>query len=156
MSWNGTHRKFVNALILFFYTAFIVGCSEGNPTAKSIKPAAMNFAQPPNIGGLARGEVKPPTIEEANAELAKQGENWLYGSGFGATTLNVATCIVFPPYILYLLGNAGLQMAGYEPVYLTDAVPEPAREEVAGVYDGVVSVPGRIAAVTAGEEFREK
>ena len=116
----------------------------------------MDLTKAPNIGALARGEVKPPTIEEANKELEKQGGNWLYGKGIGATTLNIATCIVFPPYILYLLGNAGLELAGYEPLYITEAVPEPAQSGVTQVYDDVVSVPGRIAAVTAGEEFRDK
>ena len=120
------------------------------------RPEKMDLTKPPNIGALARGEVKPPTVDEANKELEKQGENWLYGPGFGSTTLNIATCIVFPPYILYLLGNAGLEMAGYEPIHITDAVPDPANESVNEVYNQVVSVPGRIAAETAGEEFREK
>ena len=124
--------------------------------ARLERPVAMDLTKPPDIGALARGEVKPPSVDEANKELEKQGENWLYGKGFGSTTLNVATCIVFPPYILYLLGNAGLEMAGYEPIHITDAVPEPARGGVNEVYDDVVSVPGKIAAETAGEEFRDK
>jgi len=115
----------------------------------------MDLTKPPNIAALATGTQRPPTPEEASEELSKQGEDWLFGKGLGSTTLNVATCVIFPPYVLYLVANAGLQMAGYEPIYITDAVPEPAKKQIDAVYDGVVSVPGRIAATAAGEEFRE-
>ncbi len=68
---------------------------------------------------------------------------------------NVGTVVVFPPYALYLLGNAGLALAGYEPLYVTDALPGEARDAALTVYDGITSVPGRIAAGVAGEEFSE-
>ena len=67
--------------------------------------------------------------------------------------LNVGTVVLFPPYALYLLGNAGVAFAGYEPMYVTDALPEPARKEVLGLYNGVTGVPGRLNALVAGERF---
>lgn len=169
MSLTGTNSR-LTLRILFCSLLVLtpIGCSLGDgaelkqaqdrsPVRASLKrPAEMDLTKPPNIGALARGEVKPPTVEEAGDELEKQGENWLYGKGFGSTTLNIATCIVFPPYILYLFGNAGLEMAGYEPLYVTEAVPDSAKAEVTEVYDQVVSIPGKIAAEAAGEEFRDK
>lgn len=67
--------------------------------------------------------------------------------------LNIGTVVVFPPYALYLLGNAGVAFAGYEPLYVTDALPEPARKEVLGFYNGVTGVPGRVNALVAGEPY---
>lgn len=168
MSLIGTNRRFsFGNLLCIFLLLGPFGCSvnhadlkraQNRPSerARLNRPAEMDFTKPPDIGALARGEVKPPTIDEASEELERQGGNWLYGKGFGSTTLNIATCIVFPPYILYLLGNAGLEMAGYEPLYITEAVPEPAKGGLNEVYDQVVSIPGIIAAETAGEEFRNK
>lgn len=67
--------------------------------------------------------------------------------------LNVGTVVLFPPYALYLLGNAGVAFAGYEPLYVTDALPEPAKKEVLGLYNGVTGVPGRLNALVAGERY---
>lgn len=62
--------------------------------------------------------------------------------------------VVFPPYIAYLLGNAGLALAGYEPLYVTNLLPNTPRGYVLTVYDGVTSVPGRFNAAVAGEEYK--
>ena len=165
---NSKCRFLTRFFILITFGIGLVGCSVSSkpdlklaqaaqPQRARLKsPDVMDLTKPPNIGALARGEVNPPTVEQASDELEKQGANWLYGKGVGATTLNIATCIVFPPYILYLLGNAGLEMAGYEPLYVTEAVPEPVKSEVTQVYDEVVSVPGRLAAGAADEEFRDR
>lgn len=67
---------------------------------------------------------------------------------------NVGTVIVFPPYALYLLGNAGLQLAGFEPLYVSEAIPGKAGKYVKGAYEDVTSLPGRLTSFVAGEEFQ--
>jgi hypothetical protein len=115
----------------------------------------MDLTEPPNLLGLAKGEVVPPNPDEAQELLEQEGAEWFYGRGLGATLLNVGAIIIFPPYGLYLLFNAGMKMAGEEPVYISDALPGEARERVAAVYDEVVGVPGKITSTLANEEFRE-
>ena len=109
----------------------------------------------PSVPALAKGEVSPPTGGDVGQMLERAGEHWFYGRGFGATALTVGTCVVFPPYILYLLGNAGLQLAGYQPLYLTDALPETPRKDLLQTYDNIVSVPGWLSANIAGHEFEK-
>ncbi len=91
--------------------------------------------------------------EDAEDQLSKFGHHWFYGPGLGQTMANVGTVIVFPPWAIYLLGNAGLAVAGYEPVSLTSLLPDGPRRYVDGAYGGVVSVPGRITAAVAGERY---
>lgn len=101
--------------------------------------------------------VKKPISPEKSGELLKQtGGNWFYGQGIGETAVNVGTSVVFPPYAIYYLGNMALSVAGYEPLYVTNALPEDSRDAVNGVYSGVTSAPGRLTAAVAGEEFRTK
>jgi len=97
----------------------------------------------------------PPSPEESEQMLKTTAENWFFGEGLGKTALNVATVVVFPPYAFYLLGNAGLQIAGLEPLYVTDALPDTPREHVLAGYDSVTSIPGRVTALAAGTNFRE-
>ncbi len=111
------------------------------------------FSNPPSIRELATGEATPPTPEELEVKLQESAEKWFYGRGLGRTMTNVAAIAVFPPYAIYLLGNAGLQLAGYDPIYITDALPGEGRETVLGVYDGITSVPGRVTSTIAGREF---
>jgi hypothetical protein len=97
---------------------------------------------------------KPLTTTQAKEVLKESGANWLYGQGFGATLLNVGGIILFPPYALYLLMNAGISVSGYEPLYITNVLPEEPRETYHEAYDAVTSVPGRVAATVAGESYR--
>jgi hypothetical protein len=78
---------------------------------------------------------------------------WWFGHGVGRTTTTIGTIVVFPPWGLYLLANAGIVLAGYEPMYITDALPEETRTNVLSVYDGVTSVPGRVNAAITGRKF---
>lgn len=112
--------------------------------------------QPPSIPALARGEEKAPRPDEAGEQLQLAGRNWLYGNGFGKTVINVGTVVLFPPYALYLLGNAGLALAGYETLSISDALPDRERGYVQKAYNGITSVPGRLSAVLANEEYRGK
>lgn len=124
--------------------------TDNRPTQK------IDFSKPPNIGELARGEVKPVPKEELETEFKNAGKDWFFGHGLGSTLLNVGGIVIFPPYALYLLGNAGLQLFGYSPLYVTDALPEPVHEPVMSVVDGVTGAPGRFNAIIFDEEFREK
>ena len=88
--------------------------------------------------------------------LSGLGSRWLYGQGLGTSMVNISTSILFPPYAVYLLGNAGLEIAGLQTLYATDALPEKPRSFVLEFYDGVTSVPGRLAALIAGRAYHEK
>ena len=50
-------------------------------------------------------------------------------------------------------GNAGIALAGYDPLYVTDALPDSARTGVLSAYNEVTSVPGRINAAMMREKF---
>lgn len=108
-----------------------------------------------SLNGLATGQTKPPTPEQVQPQLESAVHKWFYGPGFGRTALNVGTIVLFPPYALYLLANAGIGMAGFEPLYITDVLPEEPRAGVLEVYDNVTYTPGRVHAFIAGEEFQD-
>lgn len=128
--------------------------SAGAPdTAKS---RAIDFEHPPSIPDLATGKTKPLTPDEANEQLKDAAHDWFYGPGLGRTMLNVGTIVIFPPYVVYLLGNAALQLGGYHPVYVSDALPEKARDGVNNAYDEVTSKPGQLTAAIAGEDSQKK
>ena len=97
---------------------------------------------------------KPIPPEKAEDVLNEVGSNFAYGSGLGDTALSVGTVVVFPPYALYLLGNAVLSLSGYEPVTVSSLLPEKEGQEWSSMYDSVVSVPGKMVAAAAGREFR--
>lgn len=102
--------------------------------------------------------IPPEKINEKNAgEIAKEaGGNWLYGQGVGETAVAAGGIFVFPPYALYLLGNAALSYSGYEPLYVSDALPENAKASWNNAYENVTSGPGRLNAAIAGKEFRNQ
>ncbi len=112
-----------------------------------------DLLQPPSLSKLASGEVPPPEPEELQNELAEVSQRWFYGHGIGQTITNVSTVVVFPPYAIYLLGNAGLKLAGFQPLYITNALPEEPRKKVLTFYENVTSVPGRVNSAFAGREF---
>lgn len=99
---------------------------------------------------------KPMPPEKAQVMLSEMGENWLYGPGLGQTALNVGAMVVFPPYAIYVLGNSVLSMSGYEPLYVTDLLPDSERADINEVYDEVTTAPGRVSAALAGKEFRSR
>lgn len=104
---------------------------------------------------------EPDLLEKKSKKTDKTQEQkfeefssaWLYGHGMGRSMLNIGTVIIFPPYAIYLLGNAGLQLAGYDQLHLSSLLPVPAEEIFSGAYNGLTSVPGRISANIAGREF---
>lgn len=94
----------------------------------------------------------PP--EEAKELLGDLAGNWFYGRGIGETALSAGAIVVFPPYALYLLGNSVLSMSGYEPIYITDALPDDERRAFDSAYADLTSAPGKLNAAIAGKEFR--
>jgi hypothetical protein len=105
---------------------------------------------------IVQATQKPMSPDAASSVFSEMGENWLYGPGLGQTALNVGAMVVFPPYAIYVLGNSVLSMSGYEPLYVTDLLPEGERDEVNLMYDEVTTAPGRVSAALAGKEFRSK
>jgi len=105
---------------------------------------------------LAAATSKPLPPEKAEELLDEVGTNWLYGQGMGATVLTVGTFLVFPPYGLYILGNSLISLAGYEPLYISNALPDEDKKSFDSIYDGVTSAPGQMAAAIAGEDFRSE
>jgi hypothetical protein len=95
----------------------------------------------------------PLSEEDSNELLGRMGGNWLYGNGVGETALAAGTVFVFPPYALYLLGNAALGLGGYEQMRLSDALPDQERSQWQGFYEGVTAAPGQVSAAIAGREF---
>lgn len=98
--------------------------------------------------------TKPLSEEQRSAVIDEMGRNWLYGQGLGDTALAVGASIIFPPYLIALVGNGALSLAGYEPISVAAAMPEPVREKYVEGRDTVLGAPGQAAAAIAGEEFR--
>ena len=112
-------------------------------------------------GVLKEKKTKPPVVqaqpmseEEAKAKLSSLGEDWLYGPGFGSTVLNVGAIALFPPYAIYVLGNALIGAAGYEELYASKLLPDEDERDFNSFYYTAVSGPGRVAAACADTEYR--
>jgi hypothetical protein len=95
------------------------------------------------------------TPEEAQMVLDETTKDIVYGEGLGEVAVNVGGSVLFPPYAVYVLGNALLSASGYEGIYFTDALPAEEREQWHATYSKIVAVPGRVAAEANGEEFRD-
>ena len=100
------------------------------------------------------GEPIPP--EQAKEVLSEVGKNFAYGTGLGDTALNVGAIVVFPPYAIYVVGNALLAVTGYETITPSKVLPKKAGESWAETYDTIVSGPGRVVAALAGHEYRSE
>jgi hypothetical protein len=100
--------------------------------------------------------AKPITPEKSEELIGEVGSNWLYGEGLGETALTVGSAVVFPPYAVYVLGNGILSISGYEPILISDALPEEERDAWNHAYSSIVSSPGKVTSAIAGREFRNK
>ena len=154
------HKKYLLPLVAHFLCCalfiVVVGCAplkQDPPKADSPSIAARKdfISSPPSVRELT-ASIEGKSPEALQDDLSTYGENWLYGQGFGNTLLNLGTVVIFPPYALYLVGNAGLALAGFEPIYVTDALPDTPREEILSVYGHLASIPGAVAAKIAGRE----
>ncbi|RMG41791.1 MAG: hypothetical protein D6719_07810 [Candidatus Dadabacteria bacterium] len=117
---------------------------------------ALKKRPPEKADPFQAAAAKPLPPEKAKKVLKEAGNNWLYGPGLGKTAVNVGATVAFPPYGLYLLGKAALDMSGYESPELTDVLPEEDKKEVDKYYNRITSIPGKLAAEAAGEDFRDE
>ncbi len=99
---------------------------------------------------------KPMTSQQAKQVLGTLGGNFAYGAGLGDAALSVGAVVLFPPYALYLLGNAALSVSGYQPVTVSSLLPEEDGKQWSETYDKVVSGPGRVVAAMTGHEYRSQ
>ena len=99
---------------------------------------------------------RPLTPQESEQLAGEVGGNFLYGQGFGEALISLGGIILWPPYALYALGNAGISLAGYQPLYVTNLLPEPVKSSYDTGYDVVSSGPGRFSAAIGKEEFRNQ
>ncbi len=100
------------------------------------------------------GKDIPP--DKAKDVLNEVGGNFAYGPGLGDTAVSVGTVVVFPPYAIYLLGNAVLSLSGYEPVTVASMLPEESGKQWSDTYDHIVSGPGKVVAAVSGHEYRSR
>jgi len=128
-------------ITLFFLACLLTGCVLKKKT--DVEPL-----------DLTRLVSDPLSPEETQGVLKEVGTNWAFGQGVGDTAVTVGSILLFPPYGLFVLGNAILDISGYEPVRMSDALPEPEREAWTAFYQEVTSGPGRLNAAVAGKEFR--
>jgi hypothetical protein len=132
----------VRGFALLVVLAALPGCGVLKPKQQEQLPSVEELT------------AKPLPPEEAKGLLKDLGKNWFYGQGLGETALTVGTIVVFPPYAIYVLGNGALSMSGYEPLHVTDALPDEEKRQWNQIYDGVTQTPGRVSAAVAGEEYR--
>ena len=149
--------KYVALILIISLLASCSGKSQSYQRASLKRPSAKfqetDILSPEYTRDLITGKAQAPNALEAKHQVNNQLGKWFYGHGFGRSMLNIGTVVVFPPWALYLLGNAGAELAGYEPFYLTNLLPEKPREGILDLYDGVTSVPGRISATIADQNF---
>jgi hypothetical protein len=107
-------------------------------------------AAPPVLSTFAA----PPKPEESRQLLAEMGGNWVYGSGLGETALHAGAIVMCPPYALVLIGNSLFSLSGRQPVGVSDFLPESGASVWSTFYTEIVSVPGRMTAGFAQEEYR--
>ena len=140
-------------LILAILTLINCACTVQKASSKSsFSNETWRTDTPPSVGEIAKA-VNEKTVDD---KLEGMKDWWLYGPGMGRTMLNVGTTIIFPPYALYLLTNAGLSLSGYETIKPVEILPEEPKEIVNNTYDQVTSVPGRISALIGSREYLEK
>lgn len=123
--------------------ALCVGCAAAGSSSRSDSTLSTAISQP----------LSPDETQELLGEV---GENWLYGQGLGETAAAVGAIAVFPPYSLWVAGNAIASMSGFEPIELSDALPEEEAQTWRETYDAITSAPGKASAAIAGEKFRSK
>ena len=106
--------------------------------------------------GIEQAITKPLTPEETDELIDKVGDDFVYGPGLGKTALNVGAVVMFPPYAIYLVGNALLEVGGYEPIEISDALGKEGSANWDSAYETVISGPGRVTAAVAGREYKDQ
>lgn len=98
--------------------------------------------------------TKPLSEEQRSAVIDEMGRNFVYGDGLGNAVINVGAAVLFPPYIIALVGNGALSLAGYEPLSISEVMPEQVKQPYVSGRDAITGAPGQAVAAIAGEEFR--
>ena len=99
---------------------------------------------------------KPISEVDTDRVVDEVAGSWAFGDGIGHTSVKVGSLFVFPPYGIYLLGNSVLELAGYERIEITDALPQEEKAQWDDVYQAVISGPGRVVAAVSGAEYRSQ
>lgn len=140
-------RRFLSTRVFFCTLLALVSATSACGVIKEKPPD-----QPDQFSVV--GKEMPP--EQAKEVLNEVGGNFAYGPGLGDTAVNVGTVVVFPPYAIYLLGNAVLSLSGYEPVTVASMLPEESGKQWSDTYDHIVSGPGKVVAAVSGHEYRTR
>lgn len=160
---NLRHLKTVFFILLLNSNILLLGCTfeplkpvehSYDHESESKKPYAEDEKVPLEAKLMKSSLKEPLSPEDTNELLNEVGSNWLYGQGMGETAATIGTIVVFPPYALWVLGNAALQLSGEEPVEVSKMLPEESGKIWKNTYDEIVSVPGRTTAAVVGEEYR--
>lgn len=136
--------RFFRLTVLLLGSGLVCGCG------------IIREKKQPGVGDIEIAEqavTNPMSPEETEAMMGDVASNWFYGQGLGETALAVGTVVLFPPYALYLAGNAVLSLSGYEEVRVSQALPDSGEDIWNSVYDGVTSVPGRVTSGVSGREY---
>lgn len=145
-------RPYLRGFALCRMRDFVVSCV----LASTISACGVVKEKPKSQVDEMSAVGKPMSNDQAKAVLGEVGSNFAYGPGLGDAAVNLGAVIVFPPYILYLLGNTALSLSGYEPVTVSSLLPEEQGKAWSNGYDTVVSGPGRVVAASAGREYRSR
>jgi hypothetical protein len=102
------------------------------------------------IEQVSKRPLEDHELQELNTRVV---DSYVYGEGLGDSVIKVGTAVVFPPFLLVMLGNAALSATGHEPVGVSTFLPEKAAEGWDRVYSEVTSAPGRVSAGVAGRDY---
>lgn len=143
--------KKIKLLIILAYLPFSACtiASSKNRTPSNSSSNTWRTDTPPSIREISMA-VEDNNVDE---KLAGMKDWWLYGPGMGKTMINMGTTLIFPPYGLYLLTNAGLSFMGLPPIKPIEAIPEGPKEVIDEAFDDIISVPGRITALANDKQY---
>lgn len=142
-------RSILRKLLIFLISCSIGFTLSGCGVLKKKETPSTEMGIPPE-------KLKDITPEKSEEILDEVSTNWAYGPGLGSAIINIGGIVLFPPYAIYVLGNAGIEYAGYEGLYVSKLLPDPEEKDFNSAYNSVASVPGKIVAGMAGEEYRTK
>ena len=110
--------------------------------------------KPADEPSLMKAASSSMTPEQAHKVLETSATNWAFGQGIGNTAINLGAVMAFPPYLAVVLGNAALDISGYEPITVSGFLPEEQGKAWSETYDSIASSPGRASAALSGREYR--
>jgi hypothetical protein len=105
----------------------------------------------PDLNSSLKG---PLTGEQSVEVLGTAASGWWYGQGLGETMLQAGTVFAFPPYVLMVLGNGALNIAGYESIGVSSFLDDEGRKKWQEGFGSVTSGPGRFTASISGREYK--